>query len=170
MLLDKKSLKRIQWEILVEYVYISNKIEGASLSLEETREILETSHDILARPTYYQHLSINHANAFEFIRQNVKNDITNQMVKELHTVVMKNIDKEAGKYRNKNNINNRLESFLRKLNSTQDYHPLEKSALIQGFFHQSTLTRSGHPGYTGKGGQRHGNVNIFEISCPGPTE
>ena len=136
MLLDKKSLKRIQWDILVEYVYISNKIEGSSLSIEETREILDTSHDILGRPTYYQHLSINHANAFEFIRQNVKNEITNQMVKEIHTVVMKNIDKEAGKYRDKNNINNRLEGFLRKLNISPDYHPIEKSALIQGFFHQ----------------------------------
>lgn len=136
MLLDKKSLKRIQWDILVEYVYNSNKIEGSSLSIEETREILETSHDIMAQPTYYQHLSINHANVFEFIRQNVKNEITNQRVKEIHTVVMKNIDKEAGKYRNKNNINKRLEGFLRKLNISHDYHPIEKSALIQGFFHQ----------------------------------
>ena len=138
MLLDTNSLKRIQWNILIEYVFNSNNIEGSSLSLYETRLVLETSRDILARSTYFQHLAINHTNAFEYIRQNVKNPMTNRDILELHGLTMNQIDKEAGCYRKtQRNIDERMESFLGKLYEAKGYHPIEKSAIIQGYFYQT---------------------------------
>ncbi len=138
MLLDKNALKRIQWNILIEYVYNSNNIEGSSLSLYETRIILETSRDLMAHSTYFQHLAINHTNAFEYIRQNVKKRITNKDILELHSLTMSNIDKEAGRYRStQRNLGERMEGFLGKVYDADGYHPIEKSAIIQGYFYQS---------------------------------
>ncbi len=139
MLLDKNSLKKILKTILIEFAYTSNFIEGSSLSLEETQKIIESGNDILGKAPYFQHLTFNHVNAFEYINRNTLEPVSITGVLDIHEIVMRNIDKEAGSFRDKNSGNKiygKVEDFLAKLNLDDDYHAIEKSAILQSFFHQ----------------------------------
>ena len=57
MLLDKNSLKQILKDILIEFAYTSNSIEGSTLSMDETRKIIESGSDFLGKAPYFQHLT-----------------------------------------------------------------------------------------------------------------
>jgi hypothetical protein len=139
MILDKNSLKKILRDILVEFACTSNAIEGSTLSLEDTRTILESGSDFLGKAPYFQHLAFNHINAFEYINRNTRAPPSINGVLELHEILMKNIDKEAGSFRDKNSgdkMYRKLEEFLEKINQDPEYHAIEKAAILQSFFHQ----------------------------------
>ena len=139
MLLDKKSLKNILKDILVEFTYTSNSIDGSTLSIEETGRILETGNDFMGKRPYFQHLTINHSNAFEYINRNQDSPLSTTGLLELHAIVMRGIDKEAGSFRDhktRNKIYVAIDGFLDKLNNSPDYHPIETSAILQSYFHQ----------------------------------
>ncbi|MCJ7731779.1 Fic family protein [Candidatus Bathyarchaeota archaeon] len=139
MILDKNSLKKILRDILVEFACTSNAIEGSTLSLEDTRTILESGSDFLGKAPYFQHLAFNHVNAFEYINRNTRAPPSINGVLELHGILMKNIDKEAGSFRDKKSndkIQGKVEEFLEKINQYTEYHAIEKAAIVQSFFHQ----------------------------------
>ena len=139
MLLDKVSLRKILRDILIEFVYTSNAIEGSTLSIEETRSILDSGQDMLAKRPYFQHLIINHSNAFEYINRNSKNQVTTDGILELHKITLNNIDKDAGSFRDEGKrdaIRPAIDGFLEKLNNSPSYHVIEKSAILQSYFHQ----------------------------------
>ena len=139
MLLDVNSLKRIQWEILIEFTHASNAIEGSPFTIDETHMIMDTGKDFMAKSPYFHRLTVNHTYAFEYIRNNMRKNITANRFLELHEITMRNIDKEAGQFRDqsgRNIICGRLTEFLEKLNNSQKYHIIEKSALLQGYLHR----------------------------------
>lgn len=139
MLLDKNSLKNILKDILVEFTYTSNSIDGSTLSMEETKKILETGDDFMGKAPYFQHLTINHSNAFEYINRNQDAPLSTTGLLELHEIVMRGIDKEAGTFRDsktRNKIYVAIDGFLDKLNNSLEYHPIETSAILQSYFHQ----------------------------------
>ena len=139
MLLDKDSLKNVLKDILVEFAYTSNAIEGSTLTMEDTRRILETGNDLMGKRPYFQHLTINHGNAFEFINRNTRTQISTSGLLELHEIVMRGIDKEAGTFRDhkgRNKIYGVLDRFINKLNNNPGYHAIETSAILQSYFHQ----------------------------------
>ena len=139
MLLDKDSLKNVLRDILVEFAYTSNAIEGSTLTMEDTRRILETGNDLMGKRPYFQHLTINHGNAFEFINRNTRTPISTSGLLELHEIVMRGIDKEAGTFRDhkgRNKIYGVLDRFINKLNNNPGYHAIETSAILQSYFHQ----------------------------------
>ena len=139
MLLDKTSLKKILKTILIEFAYTSNFIEGSSLSLEDTQKIIESGNDIMAKAPYFQHLAFNHVNAFEYINRNAQEPVSINGILDLHGITMRNIDKDAGTLRDKNTGNviyGKIADFLEKVNNTVEYHAIEKSAILQSYFHQ----------------------------------
>lgn len=139
MLLEKETLEKIVTEIQVKYIYSSNAIEGSSLGLDQVHRIIESGHDYLGKSPYYQHLTINQCNAFGYIKRNARNSITIQDVLELHSIIMKNIQRETGCFRDHdtgNRIQEKMEDFLDTLSLSEEYHAIEKSAIIQGYFHQ----------------------------------
>ncbi len=139
MLLDKTSLKNILRDILIEYTYTSNKIDGSALSIEETRRIIESGNDFLGKAPYFQHLTINHVNAFQYISRNTRTPVTTSGVLELHEIAMRNVDKEAGVFRDKytqNKIEDKLDTFLDTMNNSPQYHAIEKAAILQSYFYQ----------------------------------
>lgn len=85
----------------LEYTYNSNAIEGNTLTLIETKVVLEGL--TIGGKTLREHFEIiNHAEAIDFIEDLVKDkELLNQnMICDIHRLILRNINKnEAGKYR-----------------------------------------------------------------------
>ena len=139
MLLDKDSLRSILREILVEFAYTSNFIEGSTLSLEETRKIIDSGNDILGKSPFFQHLTFNHLNAFEYVNRVKDDPLNTDGVLDLHGILMRGIDKDGGSFRDasgRNVIRQNIDGFLVKINNANEYHSIEKAAILQSYFHQ----------------------------------
>lgn len=96
------SLQRdIAEDFKLRYTYDSNAIEGNTLTLHETKVVLEGV--TIGGKTLREHLEvINHAEAIEYIMDLVKNSvpISEYQVKSIHNLILKGIDSaNAGVYR-----------------------------------------------------------------------
>lgn len=85
----------------LRYTYDSNAIEGNTLTLYETKVVLEGV--TIGGKTLREHLEvINHAEAIEYIMDLVKNSvpISEYQIKSIHNLILKSIDSaNAGVYR-----------------------------------------------------------------------
>jgi Fic family protein len=101
--LDAEALQKIKAAFEIEYTYESNKIEGNTLTLQETALVVGEGITIGGK-SIKEHLeAINHAQAIEYIKEmaSVDIEITERTIKEIHALVLHGINKEqAGKYRN----------------------------------------------------------------------
>lgn len=104
--LNKDTLKSLINDFNLKYTYHSNAIEGNTLTLTETKIVLEGI--TIGGKTLKEHLEvINHESAIEYMmsiaQKNAKLD--ERVLKELNGIVLSKIDNEnAGKYRNANVI------------------------------------------------------------------
>lgn len=100
--LSVMALNRIKHELNLEWSYNSNAIEGNTLTLNETRLVLEDGLTIKGK-SFIEHLEIsNHHDAIEFVEKMVKLGVgfTQTELRSVHQLVMQKIDKEfAGVYR-----------------------------------------------------------------------
>jgi len=103
--LDSTQLKKINEAIFLEYTYDSNRIEGNTLSLQETALVVQKGITISGK-NLTEHLeAINHYEAVEYLQKLVqsKAELSDRILKEIHALVLRGIDKDnAGKYRNVN--------------------------------------------------------------------
>jgi Fic family protein len=87
----------------LEYTYESNRIEGNTLTLQETTLIIEKGLTIGGK-TMQEHLeAINHTQAIEYIKELVthKTNFTETILLNIHKLVLQGIDNNnAGTYRN----------------------------------------------------------------------
>lgn len=146
--LTKDSIKSLREAINLEWTYNSNGIEGNTLTLKETKVVLEGI--TIGGKSVREHLeAINHINAIEYLESllNEKSEISEWNIKGLHQLVLKGIDDvNAGKYRNENVIisgaNHILPEYIKvpelmeKLIINYDiwnkYHPIIKASLLHG--------------------------------------
>jgi len=100
--LPAEALKRINDAVKVEYTYDSNRIEGNTLTLQETALVVGEGMTIAGK-SMREHLeAINHAEAVEYIRDLAADTtpITASTICGIHSIVLRGIDREnAGKYR-----------------------------------------------------------------------
>jgi len=100
--LNIEALTKIKAAIEMEYTYESNRIEGNTLTLQETALVVGEGVTIGGK-SMKEHLeAINHAQAVEFIKDIAKADIkiNEHTIKEIHAIILHGINKEqAGKYR-----------------------------------------------------------------------
>lgn len=109
-ILDRKkpfpihTLKSLREKLLVEWTYHSNAIEGNTLTLSETKVVLEGI--TIGGKTLREHLEvINHKDAIHYIEEVIgKNEILSEwQIKNIHSLVLKGImPGNAGVYRQEN--------------------------------------------------------------------
>lgn len=101
--LPEEALKKIQDAFDIEYTYESNRIEGNTLTLQETALVVNEGVTISGK-SMREHLeAINHAEAISYIKDIAKQDIeiSERTIKEIHALILHGIDREnAGRYRN----------------------------------------------------------------------
>lgn len=99
----KAALRNLREQIIIEWTYNSDAIEGNSLTLRETRLVLEDGLTISGKPLREHLETINHKEAIEFVEKLVRKNfsINAHAIRQIHTLILSRIDdEEAGKYRN----------------------------------------------------------------------
>jgi len=101
--LSKSLVGRLRDQIIIEWTYNSNAIEGTSLSLKETQLIIEQGLTIKGKSLKEHFEAKNHKDAILFVEELVKErkfKVSQLLIRQIHQLVMKEIDDEwAGKYR-----------------------------------------------------------------------
>jgi len=100
--LPRAILSRLRKQLIIEWTYNSNAIEGNTLTLKETLLILEDGLTI-GKKSLKEHLeAINHRDAICFVEElaSKSQKITERNVREIHSLILKEIDsKYSGRYR-----------------------------------------------------------------------
>lgn len=96
-------VNRLREQMIVEWTYNSNAIEGTSLSLRETELIIEYGLTIKGKPLKEHFEAVNHKEAILFLETLVKKGkfkLNGSLIKQIHSFILKGIDEEnAGQYR-----------------------------------------------------------------------
>lgn len=149
--LPQYTLKSLQEKLFLEWTYNTNAIEGNTLTLNETKVVLEGI--TVGGKTLREHLEIiNHRDAITYVEEIVqKNEPFNErQIKNLHRLVLKGIDDEnAGKYRNQQVfiagakhtpqahylIQEKMEQMMNWYhNEGINLHPVKRGALLHAIF------------------------------------
>lgn len=100
--LPVEALQKIEEAFAIEYTYESNRIEGNTLTLQETELVVNKGVTISGK-SMREHLeAINHAEAIDYIKDFAKSgiEISERTIKEIHALVLHGINREnAGAYR-----------------------------------------------------------------------
>ncbi len=97
--------KKLKEQFELEWTYNSNAIEGNTLSLHETAVVLQQGVTIGGKSVNEHLEAINHRDGIIFIESIIekKIDISEDVIQELHRLILKSIDDvEAGVYRRHN--------------------------------------------------------------------
>lgn len=103
--LPAAAVKNLRDVYRVEWTYNSNAIEGNTLSLIETKVVMEDGLTIGGKRLQEHFEVINHAEAISFIEEQVTQteSLDERILKTIHHLILKNIDDEnAGTYRSIN--------------------------------------------------------------------
>ncbi|MFH1847140.1 MAG: Fic family protein [Candidatus Omnitrophota bacterium] len=99
---SKGALRNLREQIIIEWTYNSDAIEGNSLTLKETRLVLEDGLTISGKSLKEHFETINHKQAIEFVEilVNKNSKINCHAIRQIHSLILSKIDDEqAGKYR-----------------------------------------------------------------------
>lgn len=100
--LNKIQLQKMYDYFITAYTYDSNKIEGNTLTLQETELVVNQGLTISGK-SMTEHLeAINHADAAKFIIELVRNkeEFSKKILLELHSLILRGIDRKyAGRWR-----------------------------------------------------------------------
>lgn len=118
---------------LYKFIYNTNHIEGNPLSFEDTKEILDTLKQSNKKHKRDEQEVINMKCCLDYI-MHTKDELDLNFILKLHKLEMKGVDKEAGQFRNKQNIiNNYLppkpEDVPRKMQELVEWYKKAKSKL-----------------------------------------
>jgi len=149
--LSKNLAKSLHEKLIIEWTYNSNAIEGNTLTMSETKVVLEGI--TIGGKSMREHLeTINHREAILFVEDLIKHNekLSEWNIKNLHTLILKEIDNEnAGVYRRENVLiggaehippkHYELDILMMKL--VEEYerewktlHPVVRSVLLHGEF------------------------------------
>ncbi len=98
-------VQKLKEQFLIEWTYNSNAIEGNTLTLQETELVINRGLTIGNKSLKEHFEAINHKECIELIEKFVekKEELSTQFIKQLHKIILKNIDDyQAGVYRKTN--------------------------------------------------------------------
>lgn len=144
-------IKQLRDKLFIEWTYNSNAIEGNTLTLSETKVVLENGITIKGKPLKDHLEAINHKEAIEFIETlvNRKTQLTEYDIKSIHYLILKQIDNQnAGKYRAENvlisgakhvppiylNVPFEMQKLLDKYQTWEGFHPAVRACFLHGEF------------------------------------
>ncbi len=145
------TLKSLREKIALEWTYNSNAIEGNTLTLKETKVVLEGI--TVGGKSVKEHLeAINHNEAIGYLEEIVQSGeaLSEWLVKNIHAIVLKNIDSaNAGVYRKENVVisgashtppdytivPDQMQELITHYESEwKNLHPAERAALLYSDF------------------------------------
>ncbi|MDY0241297.1 MAG: Fic family protein [Rhodospirillaceae bacterium] len=143
--------RQLRDKLIIEWTYNSNAIEGNTLTLSETKVVLENGITIKGKPLKDHLEIINHKEAIEYIEdlvgKNVK--LSEYDIRSVHYLILKEIDStNAGKYRNENvfiggakhvppvymNVPYEMQKLIDKYQGWQGLHPVVRACFLHGEF------------------------------------
>ncbi|GAA3898701.1 Fic family protein [Halomonas cibimaris] len=148
--MPKHTAASLREHLALEWTYNSNGIEGNTLTLRETKVVLEGI--TVGGKTMREHLeAINHRDAIEFLEMLVAEPtpISERDIKDLHALVLRGIDSdEAGRYRRENvritgasttppdflHVEEAIQRLLSWTHSQTGYHPVRHIAELHTRF------------------------------------
>jgi Fic family protein len=98
--------RSLRKDIVLRYTYHSNAIEGNPLTLTETKVVLEDGLTIGGKLLRHHLEVVNHADAITHLENLAKKNVLldESGLKDLHQLVLRRLDNEAGRYRGCNVI------------------------------------------------------------------
>lgn len=149
--LSNEALTQVKEYYKIGLTYASNALEGNTLSLVETKVVLEDGITIGGKPLKDHYETVGHAKAFDEIIHLSKNTtFTENDIKLLHKLFYEKIDNEkAGKYRTSQVIitgsdvelpkpevlNEKMHEFILQLPKLKaELHPVEYAAMVHIIF------------------------------------
>lgn len=158
--LPKDALKKLLEDIRLRHTYHSDAIEGNTLTLQETKLVLEEGVTIGGKPLKDHVEAKNDAEAFDLMVKLVhaKKPVSQDIIQQIHEIVTKGILEVSGKYRTENvritGSKTTPPSFSKIVKLMDEYisnirelklQPIKKAAFIQ---HELVLI---HPFLDGNG-------------------
>lgn len=144
--LPEAVVKNLREDLALRWTYNSNAIEGNTLTLQETKVVLEGV--TVGGKSIREHLeATNHAEAINLVYELVaKNEpLSERTIKEIHALVLKGIDDQnAGTYRNVNvtisgaehtppdflHLQEEMTTFMKWYEEAGAMHPVERVARV----------------------------------------
>ena len=148
--LPPEVVSNLREDLVLRWTYNSNAIEGNTLSLVETKVVLEGI--TVGGKTMVEHLeAVNHREAILFVESLVQDGaaLTERQIKQIHQLILKGIDDaHAGVYRSSNviisgaehrpsdalQVPGEMEAFIRWYESSTEIHPVERAARVHADF------------------------------------
>ena len=145
-------VSQIREDMRVRFTYHSNAIEGNTLTMSETKAVLEDGITIGGK-SLKEHLeAVGHSHAIDYMEALVQKDgaLTERTLKEIHNLILRNIDgANAGTYRRMNvlisgaeyipppaeRVLEKMEAFFQWYGAVRDtLHPVEFAAHVHADF------------------------------------
>jgi len=149
--LSENLAKSLHEKLVVEWTYNSNAIEGNTLTISETKVVLEGI--TIGGKSVVEHLeTINHREAILFIEELISDNekLSEWNLKNIHALILKEIDnKNSGRYRNENvlisgekhippkhfELDYLMQKLIKEYNQDwKDFHPVVRATLLHGEF------------------------------------
>ena len=149
--LPSSVVKNLQEDLILRWAYLSNAIEGNTLTLLETKVVLEGI--TVGGKALREHFeAINHRNAIYYVEDIIKKEepFSEWQIRNIHQLILKNIDDDnAGRYRQQNVLisgatntppdytllNDKMAHFVDWYNSeSNQLHPIERAAKVHADF------------------------------------
>jgi len=147
--LPRHTVKSLHEQLVLEWTYNSNAIEGNTLTLKETKVVLEGI-TIGGKPMREHFEAINHKEAIDYVEDIVhqQESLSECFIRDIHQLVLKNIDDDhAGRYRTENIVISGAEhtppdylhapeQMRELLNCHHSFsgHPIERAARLHSDF------------------------------------
>lgn len=142
--------KQLNEYFKIGLTYSSNALEGNTLTISETKVLLEEGITTGAKPMKYYMEAQGHAKAFEYMLNLSKPNliINEDMIKQLHLLFYSGIDMDqAGVYRKEDvyitgteylppkpgDVPVQMSEIVKKINVLIDAHPVERAALAHKY-------------------------------------
>ncbi|MBI5002285.1 Fic family protein [Candidatus Woesearchaeota archaeon] len=151
-------LYQLENEIITQFTYDTNRIEGSTLSYKDTKMLLEEGISPKEKPIRDIKEAENHKQAFLYMKQQLKGDISKEFILELHRLLKNTVTEDAGKFRTgqvrvgtlipisakllETELDNLLDWYH---NNKNNLHPLETASEFHSVFERL------HPFFDGNG-------------------